>query len=114
MKATEKLQQAIWVFLVSLLASKEEKSVLLKIFEKLDLNGDGKLNKEELKLGFQNTMDAMEAEKEVDRIMNEVDTNRSGEIDYSGILIFFCCFFVKTIFLNFFTDYKRIRHCFDK
>lgn len=93
------MQQAVWVFLVSLLASKDEKNDLLKIFEKLDLNGDGTLSKGELMTGFQNTMDAMEAEKEVNRIMNEVDTNRSGEIDYSGILL---RLILLALFQNFF------------
>lgn len=93
------MQQAVWVFLVSLLASKDEKNDLLKIFEKLDLNGDGKLSREELMTGFQNTMDTMEAEQEVNRIMNEVDTNRSGEIDYSG-------YFLKLPFLNIFFNFK--------
>ena len=36
------------MFLVTYLASQEEKAELLKTFEALDLNGDGKLSREEI------------------------------------------------------------------
>lgn len=96
-KAERKLQQATWVFAVSLLASKEEKQELMNTFKILDLNGDGKLSREELvigifrresiervmNVGYSKTMSREDAEKEVDNIMRVVDTNNSGEIDYS-------------------------------
>lgn len=93
------MQQATWVFVVSLLASKEEKQDLMNTFKILDLNGDGKLSTEELIIGFfkknkllkfifiisgySKLMPKEEAIKEVDNIMKIVDTNNSGEIDYS-------------------------------
>ena len=70
--------------MVSLLATKEEKNDLLNSFKILDLNGDGKLSKEELIIGYEKLMPKEEAEKEVNHIMKTVDTNNSGEIDYSG------------------------------
>ncbi len=39
--STSKLQQATWVYLVSFMATKEEKEDLLKIFQALDTNADG-------------------------------------------------------------------------
>ena len=67
---------------------------MLKTFQSLDLNGDGKLSREELiigtlayfgsNLGYQKMMNAAEAEDEVNRIMTQVDKNNSGAIDYSG------------------------------
>lgn len=83
-RAGQKLQQATWVFLVTYFATKEEKAELLKTFQALDLNGDGLLSREELITGYTKTMNAADAEGQVDEIMAKVDTNNSGFIDYSG------------------------------
>lgn len=48
LKATHKLQHAIWIYIVSFLATREEKSELFKTFQALDLNGDGQLTRDEL------------------------------------------------------------------
>ena len=50
-QAESKLQHATWMFLVSYLASNEERNQLLKTFQALDLNGDGQLSREELITG---------------------------------------------------------------
>lgn len=50
-KATHKLQHAIWVFMVSFLTTREEKSELFNTFKTLDLNGDGQLTRDELLTG---------------------------------------------------------------
>jgi calcium-dependent protein kinase len=55
---------------------------LQKAFKDLDLNGDGKLSKEELLIGFRKTHGDL-AESEVDRLMEIADADGSGEIDYS-------------------------------
>lgn len=52
-KATQKLQEATWMFLVNYLTTKEEKAELLKTFQALDLNCDGQLSREELIIGKQ-------------------------------------------------------------
>ena len=60
-----------------------------KIFEKLDLNGDGQLSKEELLIGFSHLFENEDlAELEIDRIMSELDMNQNGFIDYSGTYIY--------------------------
>ena len=43
--------EATWVFLVTYLATQEEKNELLKTFQALDINGDGKLTREEIVQG---------------------------------------------------------------
>ena len=74
------------VFISTQLQNKSEEARLRKIFEKLDLNGDGQLSKEELLHGFKEIFpNDKQAEKEVDRILSEVDMNHNGFIDYSGI-----------------------------
>jgi calcium-dependent protein kinase len=51
------------------MATREEKTELLKVFESLDLNHDGMLSREELVIGYSKIMPNDEAEEEVDRIM---------------------------------------------
>lgn len=50
-RAANKIQNAIYVFLVNFLSSSEEKNEMLSLFKALDLNGDGLLTKEELMIG---------------------------------------------------------------
>ena len=57
-------------------------------FQQLDLNHDGKLSREELVLGYEQYFGTAEnVEAEVDKIMNAVDTDRSGFIDYTEFVI---------------------------
>ena len=42
------------MFFVNYLASKDEKNELLEAFKSLDINGDGKLSREELVIGKKN------------------------------------------------------------
>ena len=71
--------------MVNFLVSREEKSELLNQFKALDTNNDGKLSRDELISGYLKVMSQVEAEEEVTAIMNAVDKNQSGFIDYSGI-----------------------------
>lgn len=82
-RADRKLQQAVWQFYVSALSSKDEQGDLLRTFQTLDVNGDGQLTREELIIGYKKLMPELDAEKEVDRILDIVDSNHSGVIDYS-------------------------------
>lgn len=83
------------MFLVNVMATKQEKDELLKSFQALDTNGDGQLSKQELvnglslintyhTSGYKKIMGESEAEEEVDKIMQAVDKNNSGEIDFTG------------------------------
>lgn len=77
------MQEATWLFLVNYLASKEEKAELLKVFQALDLNNDGKLSRQELIEGYKKYNLCENAETQVDRILTIVDKNHSGAIDYT-------------------------------
>eukprot|EP01015_Nassula_variabilis_P004025 TRINITY_DN1276_c0_g1_i1.p1 TRINITY_DN1276_c0_g1~~TRINITY_DN1276_c0_g1_i1.p1 ORF type:complete len:159 (-),score=26.13 TRINITY_DN1276_c0_g1_i1:118-594(-) len=65
------------------MATQEEKNDLLKIFSAFDKNGDGLLSKEELIEGYQRLLNVSNAEEEVQKIMDAVDSNKSGVIDYT-------------------------------
>lgn len=67
--------------------SKKEKDKLQETFKALDTNADGKLSREELIEGYKQLYGSVEqAIKEVDIIMENVDADKNGFIDYSGIL----------------------------
>jgi calcium-dependent protein kinase len=85
--AERKLQQAALTYIVNHLLSKEEKNELLELFQSFDKNGDGVLSKEEIFEGYKLQMDEEDAKKEVDRIMSEIDIDKSGTIDYNEFLI---------------------------
>ena len=83
-RAELKLQQAAITFIVQQLAPKDELSELMRAFQSLDLNCDGKLDREELIQGFYKCKGDMDRAVEiVDKIMLQCDADGSGEIDYS-------------------------------
>lgn len=86
-RAERKLQQAVCTFMVTQMATKEEMEELQRAFAAIDTNGDGKLSREELLNGFTDIMGAATAEAEVERIMNLVDTDQNGWIDYSEFVM---------------------------
>lgn len=86
-KADRKLQEALWLFLIRHMSTKDERNLLLKAFHALDLNGDGKLSREELIAGYKQIMGCEDPEAQVDAIMKALDCNNSGSIEYTGILV---------------------------
>lgn len=82
-----KLQQAAMTYIVNYLMTKEEKNEMLEIFQSLDKNGDGVLSREEIFEGYKNTLGEVEAKKEVDRIMTEIDIDHNGTIDYNEFVM---------------------------
>lgn len=85
--AGRKLQQAALTYIVNYLMTKEEKNEMLEIFQSLDTNGDGVLSREEIFEGYRQTLGDVEAKKEVDRIMTEIDIDKSGTIDYNEFVM---------------------------
>ena len=85
--AERKLQQAALTFIVNHLMSKEEKNELLELFQAFDKNGDGVLSKEEIYEGYKSILGEIEASKEVERIMSDVDIDKSGTIDYNEFIL---------------------------
>lgn len=86
-RADRKLAQASWVFLVSIMATKEEKAELLRVFQALDKNNDGLLSKEELLDGYKQYCKSGNPEDEMAAVMDAIDTNKSGAIDYSEFVM---------------------------
>ncbi len=81
-----KLKQAILTFIVTQMTSTAEKDELQRTFQSLDKDGNGVLTKEELIEGYRKVFaDKKEqADIEVARIIEEVDINHSGYIDFTG------------------------------
>ncbi len=74
------------MYIVTQLMSKKDKEKLEQTFMALDTNADGKLSREELIKGYSSLYNSPEqANKEVDVIMENVDVDHNGYIDYSGM-----------------------------
>jgi len=85
--AQSKLKQATYAFIASQLLSKQEKEQIDKVFRAMDLNGDGKLSKDEIKKGYGQYFGRNLADEEIDDMFAKVDTDGSGEIEYSEFVV---------------------------
>jgi calcium-dependent protein kinase len=75
------------MYIVSQLMSKKEKDELQNIFRGLDINGDGRLSREELIQGYQKMGHSLpQATAEADELLQAADADGSGAIDYTGEL----------------------------
>lgn len=92
--ASQQLAQAAFLFMGSKLTTVEETKELTRIFRELDTNGDGALDREELIQGYYTLQSCRgqtsnvvysseEIEQEVDRILESVDFDRNGVVNYS-------------------------------
>jgi calcium-dependent protein kinase len=85
-KINNSLQELTFTYLVHNYPNQEEIALLYRVFNKLDLNNDGKMTKEELKIGllkylFKDQVNKDVAEKEIDEIFNKLDRNKNGYIE---------------------------------
>lgn len=85
--ATQKLQQATMMMVVMNLTTKKEQAELQQVFDQLDTNKDGKLQYDELLQGFTHIHGATFAKDEVNRIFALVDSDHSGEIEFSEFVM---------------------------
>lgn len=53
----------------------------------MDVNGDGKLDKEEIKNGYGQYFGRTLGDEEIDEMFAKVDTDGSGEIEYSEFVV---------------------------
>ncbi|CAK84516.1 unnamed protein product (macronuclear) [Paramecium tetraurelia] len=83
-RVEKKFQEAALTFMVNQMTTSQEKQELLQQFQALDLNGDGRLSKEELVIGYSKVMSYTDAELEVTKLMKYIDQDKNGSIDYSG------------------------------
>ena len=73
-------------YLANQLSTQDEKQKLTEIFKAFDKNNDGVLSRNELIQGYTKLYGSAErATLEVDNILEKVDLNKNGAIDYSGI-----------------------------
>lgn len=100
-----KMQQAVYMFLVNHLATKEEHKMLFDTFQALDVNQNGSISLQELIEGYKkidiniNTID-------VENMMKKIDLNKSGELNYSEFII--AAIERKKMIVD-----KRMKSCFD-
>ncbi len=79
----EKLKKVALTFIAAQM-SEIEIGELANLFHRLDKNGDGVLTFEEMQSGLNELSDR--AAKDIKAIMDSIDTDRSGTINYTGEL----------------------------
>jgi len=66
----------------------EKKNKLRDVFTEFDKNGDGELDRDELIEGYQKLLGSKEkAIKEVDEVLEKIDINKNGSIDFTEFLM---------------------------
>ena len=107
LNAKEKLQQATIAYIVHSVYSSKEIEELKKVFQALDVNGDGMLTYTEIKEGFEKYFGKRISEVKLNKIIEEMDSNSDGIISYEEFL---------RVALNqkMILDEKNLRLAFDK
>eukprot|EP00923_Selenidium_pygospionis_P035508 GHVN01061944.1.p1 GENE.GHVN01061944.1~~GHVN01061944.1.p1 ORF type:complete len:505 (+),score=94.94 GHVN01061944.1:247-1761(+) len=92
-QASQKLAQAALLYMGSKLTTAEETKELTAIFSKLDANGDGQLDRQELQKGYIDLMklkgvdcsklDEQAVQNEVDSVLASIDFDKNGYLEYS-------------------------------
>ena len=101
---------------------KEEEAKLLETFQAFDTNKDGQLSREELEEGYTQLFGNIQIAKiEVERIIQQVDVNQNGLIDYSGnslnlfsIYLFYVEFLVANANLKKLFSEEKLRVAFNE
>jgi calcium-dependent protein kinase len=79
-------QKAVLMFLASQKMTQKDEEKIRKTFEMFDVNKDGIISKEELIAGYETMHKTRKkAKKDVKKILQNIDLNHSGNIDYNGI-----------------------------
>lgn len=80
-RSSDKLRQAALQYIASQLTSVEETEKLRRKFIEMDDNKDGRLSREELMKGYK--LLGLSSTVDIDKIMQDCDSDGSGFIDYS-------------------------------
>jgi calcium-dependent protein kinase len=86
-RAKFKLQKAVLIFMATQLISQEEKSELNAIFSSIDTSKDGRIARAELIKGCERVFGYALPEEEIRKMMEAIDFDNSGYIDYSEFII---------------------------
>ena len=81
-----KFKDAVLTFIATQRLTALDTRDLREVFKRIDVNGDGKISKEELLAQYMVQMSEGEARELVDMVMREVDTDGSGFMDYTEFL----------------------------
>lgn len=84
--SSTKLKDAVYTFIASHCLASTDTKEMREAFVTIDLNGDGKLSREELLAEYTKHMGIEQAESEVQSLFLNVDTDHNGFIDYTEFL----------------------------
>ena len=82
-----KLKAVVYTYIASHLYSNKDKDKLLGVFREMDVDGDGVIEKDELIKAFNSHSNSVLTEQEVEKVLELVDTNGSGQIDFTEFLV---------------------------
>jgi calcium-dependent protein kinase len=85
-QSSNKFRSAVITFMATQIAVDKDKEELMRVFKALDKDGNGILNRNELIQGYmqlESGLDLIDATEKVDEVLRNVDSNHSGEIDFS-------------------------------
>jgi calcium-dependent protein kinase len=78
----------VLTFISSQMAAEKDREELMQTFKAIDKDNNGRLTREEMIQGYTKIFGAThDVEAEVERIFEQVDSNKSGEIDFSEFLV---------------------------
>lgn len=101
-----KLKQATYAFIGSQLVLKEEKKKIDELFRALDLNSNGVLTREEVRVGYKEVFGKELDEETVEGMFQRIDSDNSGHIEYSEFVI--AAMNEKELLSN-----EKLRHAFN-
>lgn len=84
--STVKFRDAIRTLIATHIINIKDAKNLRNAFIAMDSDGDGKLNKEEIRNQLIQTMSETEAETEAEQIMQQVDSDKNGYIDFTEFI----------------------------
>ncbi|OMJ83593.1 hypothetical protein SteCoe_15444 [Stentor coeruleus] len=85
-KSTSKLKDLFTTFMISQLSNLTSTRKLEKVFYQIDKNKDGTINMEELIEELQKEMPLEDAKRQAEEIMSNIDSDGSGQVDYTEYL----------------------------
>ena len=88
--ATNKLVHLVLHYIARNVANQNDLNELMKVFKNLDSDNNGTLSRDELIQGFKLqsvNKDTREIEDEVDKIIMQIDSNQSGQVDFTEFVV---------------------------